>query len=294
MNDKGAQFAFIHAHSKDYPIQTLVEITEVSRAGYYKWLKRKGRNERDLIDERLLPYILKIFEVHRGTYGRKRIKAELEDTYSLTVNEKRISRIMRKYGLQCKIRKKRFKHRPQPHGTIPNVLNRKFKAIKAGMKFAIDISYIELKKGTQKWMYLCAIKDLYNGEIVSYSIGLSQELELVYRALDGLKKKRFAKGAILHSDQGFQFTNRDYIKRVKKMKLTQSMSRRGNCWDNACIENFFGHLKSEMYCFSQPETATEVIESVDSYIDYYNNIRRQTKLGTSPVKYRKNAQSKAA
>lgn len=286
MNDKAAQYAFIHAYSKQYPITKLVEITNVSRAGYYKWLKRKGSNVQDQKDEELLSYILKIFEEHRGTYGRKRIKIALENDYNLKVNEKRISRLMRKYGLQCKIRRKRFKNRPQPHGNIPHLLNRNFKAIKPGIKFAIDITYVEVKQGTQKWMYVCAIKDLYNGEIVSRSIGSSQELKLVHKALDELKKKRYMKGAILHSDQGFQFTHPSYIRRLKDMGLTQSMSRRGNCWDNACIENFFGHLKSEMYHFTQPETAIEVQEAVDSYIDYYNNKRVQTKLKMSPVQYR--------
>lgn len=150
----------------------------------------------------------------------------------------------------------------------------------------IDITYIEVKKGAQKWMYVCAIKDLFNGEIACYSIGQSQDMELVFRALNELKKKGFEKGAILHSDQGIQFTNPSYIKRLEKMGITQSMSRRGNCWDNACIENFFGHLKGEMYHFTQPQTAVEVIDAVADYINYYNHKRIQTKLKTSPVNYR--------
>src|SRR5699024_7235679 len=98
------------------------------------------------------------------------------------------------------------------------------------------------------------------------SIGTSQEMSLVHRALDELKKKGFAKGAILHSDQGFQFTNPAYIMCLKRMDITQSMSRRGNCWDNACIENFIGNMKSEIYNISLTETVIEVIESVESFI----------------------------
>lgn len=180
MNDKEAQFAFIHAHSTTYPVQKLVELTEVSRSGYYKWLKRRAEKVQDTKDEGLLPYIIKIFQDHRGTYGRKRIKLALKEEYDLRVNEKRISRIMRRYGLYCRIRKKRFRNQKQPHGTIPNVLNRHFKAIKPGKKFVIDITYIEVKKGAQKWMYVCAIKDLFNGEIACYSIGQSQDMELVF------------------------------------------------------------------------------------------------------------------
>lgn len=289
MNDTEEQYAFIHAYSKKHPVSRLVEITEVSRSGYYKWLNRKGNNDQDRKDEELLPYIRKIFNDHRGTYGRRRIKLALEIEYDLTINEKRISRLMRKYGLRCKIRRKRFKNGVQPHGTIPNLLNRNFKAKKPGIKFAIDITYVEVKKGTQRWVYVCAIKDLYNGEIVAYSRGTNQSMTLVHKALDNLKKKGFVKGAILHSDQGAQFTNPSYMMRLNKLEITQSMSRRGNCWDNACIENFFGHMKSEMYCFSQPETVVEVFEAVDSFINYYNNKRIQTKLKMSPVQYRGSA-----
>lgn len=286
MSDKTVQYAFIHAYSNKYPISQLVKIAEVSRSGYYKWLKRRGRNDQDKKDEELFSYIHKIFVENGGTYGRRRIKLALKEQYKLVVNEKRVSRIMKKYGLYCRIRQKRFRNRPQPHGKIPNVLNRDFNAIRPGIKFAVDITYVEVEKGPHPWIYVCAIKDLFNGEIVAHSQGTSQDMKLVYRALDGLKKKGFVKGAILHSDQGFQFTNPGYIKRLKDMGITQSMSRRGNCWDNACIENFFGHMKTEMYCFSEPKTIPEVHEIVDNYIKYYNNKRIQTKLKTSPVKYR--------
>ena len=286
MNATYELFSFIHAYADDYPVTTLVELTSVSRSGYYKWVKRKAETNQDKKDEELLPYILKIFKDHRGTYGRKRIKLALEETYEMKVNEKRISRIMRKYGLQCKIRRKRYKHRPQPHGDVPNILKRNFKAIRPGVKLAVDITYVPIKKGSQKWVYVCAIEDLYNREVVAYSTGTSQDLELVYRALFELKKRGFAKSAILHSDQGIQFTNPSYMKRLKDMGITQSMSRRGNCWDNACIENFFGHMKSEMPHFHEPETVLEVQEAVDHFIYYYNHNRAQNKLKMSPVKYR--------
>ena len=286
MNNKQVRYAFILAYSKEYPISTLAEITKVSRSGYYKWLKRDGESSLDKKDEEMIPFILKIFNDHKGTYGRKRIKLALENEYQIKVNEKRVSRLIRKYGLQCKIRRKRFKRFPQPHGKIPNILERNFRANKPGIKFAVDITYMDVKKGNQKWMYLCSIKDLFNGEIVAYSIGTSQEIALVHRALNELQKKGFAKGAILHSDQGFQFTNPAYMKRLKDMGITQSMSRRGNCWDNACIENFFGHLKSEMYHFTNPKTVIEVHNAVDTYMNYYNNKRIQSKLKMRPVQYR--------
>lgn len=286
MNTKEQSFAFVKAYSKKYPITKLVEIVGVSRSGYYKWEKRGGVNVQDGKDEEILPFILKVFNDHQGTYGRKRIKLALEEEHEMVVNEKRIARLMRKYGLFCRIRQKKYRHYSTLHKKIPNILNRNFHAKKPGIKFAIDITYVEIKKGKRKWAYVCAIKDLFNGEIVSYSISTSQNMELVFQAIDGLKRKGFMKGALLHSDQGVQFTNPAYMARLEKMGITQSMSRRGNCWDNACIENFFGHLKCEMYQFTQPESLTEVYEAVDNYIDYYNNKRIQIKLKTNPVNYR--------
>jgi len=289
VNDTEIQFAFIHAYAKEYPITKLVEITNVSRSGYYKWKNRGAENWKDIIDEKLIPYITKIFNDHRGTYGRKRIKQALEEEFDLVINEKRVARIMRKYGLVCKIRRKRFRHQHQPFGDVPNILDQNFKAIKPNMKLAIDISYLEVKKGIHKWVYLCAIKDLYNNEIVAYSMGTCMDTNLVYRALNELKKRKLENGAILHSDQGVQFTNFGYKQKIGAMGLTQSMSRRGNCWDNACIENFFGQLKVEAPHWSVPETVLEVYQSVHDYIYYYNNKRIITKLKTNPVKYRETA-----
>ncbi|WP_343800031.1 IS3 family transposase, partial [Bacillus carboniphilus] len=290
---KQESFAFIKAFEEEYPVTKLVEITsmseagKVSKSGYYKWRATCHlQSAQDQKDEELYYYILQIFHKHKGTYGRKRIYLELKNKHQMIVNEKRIARVMRKYGLRCQIRRRRFRNRNQPHGTVPNLLNRNFKALKPGKKLAIDITYVEAKEKNRKWLYACVIKDLYNGEVVAYSIGKNQSKTLVYRTLLELKKRGFEKGAILHSDQGSQFTNPGYMKRVLKMGLTQSMSRRGNCWDNACVENFFSHLKTEMYCFSTPKSAIEVQKAVEDYIYYYNNERLQNKLEMSPVEYR--------
>src|SRR5699024_11652143 len=125
---------------------------------------------------------------HKGNNGIKRIKQAIEEKYFIFANEKRVAPLKRKYVLVCKIRRKRFKHQNQPVGDIPNILNQNFKAMKPKIKFAVDITYLEVKKGRQKWAYLCAIKDLYNNEIVAYSMGTSMDTNLVYEALDQLKK----------------------------------------------------------------------------------------------------------
>lgn len=286
MKQKEVEFAFIEANAKDYPITLLVKLTNVSRSGYYKWKKRGGGSLQAQKDENLYHYILKLFHKHRGTLGRKRMKMALKEEYSIDIGEMRVSRIMRKYGLRCKIRQRRYIKSNEINRKVPNLLNRNFKVRKPGKKFAIDITYLPLKKGPNKYLYLCAIKDLFHDEIVAYSISARQDLELVYEALDRLKEKKFVKGAILHSDQGTQFTNAGYQMRVQKMGLTPSMSRKGNCWDNACIENFFSHFKCEIDCFFEnAETAFEVQNAAHEYIYYFNHTRINTKLQTSPIKF---------
>ncbi|WP_240620171.1 IS3 family transposase [Peribacillus acanthi] len=286
MLTKQEDFAFVATFEDQIPVTLLIEFTNVSRSGFYRWKNETGKRVRDFKDEDLFHLILEIFQASRGTYGKKRIKAALLRQHGLIVNHKCISRIMRKYGLVCKIRQKRFKRPIQPHGTIKNILNRKFNAQRPGMKFCIDITYVEVKKPIKRWAYVCAVKDLFNNEIVAYTVGPHQGMSLVLDSLNQLKEKGFEKGAILHSDQGFQFTNPTYIKRLERYGLTQSMSRRGNCWDNACIENFFGHLKCEMPFFGSPQTLEEVQTSVSDYMIYYNEERIQNKYGMSPLEYR--------
>jgi putative transposase len=286
---KQEEFSFIAAFEKDFPVTLLIQITTVSRAGYYKWKKEKGQRIRDFQDQELFSLIHEVFQASRGTYGKKRIKAALLRQHGLIINHKCISRIMRKYGLVCKIRQKRFKRSAQPHGTFQNILNRDFYSAKPRTKFCIDITYVKVKKPFVRWAYVCAIKDLFNNEIVAYTVGPHQGLMLVMEAINQLKEKGFEKGAIIHSDQGFQFTNPAYIKKVESYGLIQSMSRRGNCWDNACIENFFGHLKCEMSCFGSPQTFEEVQNTITNYMYYYNEIRIQNKYGMSPIEYRTHA-----
>ncbi|WP_165444964.1 IS3 family transposase [Gracilibacillus phocaeensis] len=283
---KELQFAFIEANAKDYPVTDLVELTDVSRAGYYKWKNRGGGSMQANQDEQLYSYLWKLHQEHRGTLGRKRMKIALKETYDIQAGEMRVARIMRQYGLRCKIRQKRYMKRHDSHHKVANILDRNFHAEKPGCKFAIDITYLPVQQGVNKFLYLCAIKDLFHDEVVAYALGPRQDMALVYEVLEGLKEKTFVKGAILHSDQGTQFTNAGYQMRVQEMGLTPSMSRRGNCWDNACIENFFSHAKCEMACFFEDaKTASEVQYAITEYIHYYNHKRIHTKLQTNPVHF---------
>lgn len=277
---------FIEENKERFSVTELVKLTGVSRSGYYYWLKTKTtRPSREELDRPLLEKMQILHRMNGGNIGRRRYKIDLLLHFGLTVNLKRIDRICRTYDLPLKTAKRAYRMATHEHHTVGNLMNRNFSALKPGLKFCMDITYIRAPKQT-KFMYLCAIMDLYNGEIVASRVADHQRVELVLETLDELKEKDYIKGALIHTDQGTQFTSGVYMNRLKEMNLTPSMSRRGNCWDNACIESFFGKLKTEMYGFSTPHTKEQLIEAVHNYIYYYNHIRTQLKLKMSPVSYR--------
>ena len=288
MLSKQQQFQFISEYAAQFSITLLLKLTTVSRAGYYKWKQANPKLHQNR-DEFLYHLISEVFDESKKTYGVKRIKLALLKNHGLIVNHKCIRRIMHKYNLMCVLPKPKFKRRPQPFGTIDNILNREFSAEIPLQKLCMDITYIKVNSPHPKWIYLCAVKDLYNNEIVAYDMSASQNMMQVFRVLNQLAKLPLVKNAILHTDQGFQFTNKLYIKRINEMGLTQSMSRRGNCWDNACIENFFRHLKAELPHFTTSETEEGVTQSTAKYINFYNQKRIQNKYGMSPIEFRLHA-----
>lgn len=286
MSANEVDFKFIEDNKEKYAVTQLVKLTSVSRSGFYAWLGREVGVTQEERDKPLLNMMMSLYITHGGNLGNLRFKDELANKYEEVVSVKRVTRMRRMYNLPLKTKRK-FKVRNHPHIYFGNLLNRNFKAIRPGIKFCIDITYLEVSKPRKNFMYLCAIKDLFNNEIIAYSIGQNQSSALVNDALDKLKKSGFMNDAILHSDQGTQFTNPTYVNQLQQMHLTQSMSRRGNCWDNACIESFFGKLKTEIPGFSIPETEGEMIEAVIEYITYYNEVRPQLKFKMSPIDYRK-------
>ncbi|MDM5332090.1 IS3 family transposase [Ureibacillus composti] len=291
MNGKRVTFEFIEEQSENYPVTTIFKfINGVSRSGYYKWKKEKETRESQAEkDKPILNEMIVHYRIHGGNLGNERFKLILDQILDHPINVKRIRRMREQYNLPL-LTKKRKPHRGfKEHVKVGNLLNRNFKARRQGIKFSIDISYLEIKKPASDFIFLCAIKDLFNNEIVAYKIGDYQDLDLVLDTVKLLKEKGPEKGAIIHSDQGSQFTSSLYMKELQNLQFTQSMSRRGNCWDNACIESFFGKLKTEMPGFGQPETKEEMIEAVSNYIKYYNEIRPQLKLKMSPVQYRNNS-----
>jgi putative transposase len=249
----------------------LVEIAEVSRAGYYKWRstesKRKTRQQRDQI---LKEYLLAIHR-SRPFYGYSRMQVALRKE-GFHVNHKRVYRLMKELNIQSVIRKKRRYFGKELSVIHPNRLNRKFKASEPNRMYVTDITYIPF--GT-RFFYLSSIQDLYNNEIVAWRVSHRNDLKLVMDTVEELAKKRDVHGAILHSDQGFQYTSKQYNQRIERLGLMGSHSRKGNCLDNACIESFFSHLKTETLYFSQCKTEQELYQAIDNYIWFYNHERFQ-------------------
>lgn len=254
----------------------------MARATYYYHLKRLATPDKH---ETVRKQVHAIYHAHKGRYGYRRITLELCNQ-SMPINHKKVARLMHECGLKSLVRIKKYRSYKGAVGKIaPNVLERDFNASSINKKWATDVTEFSLL-GEKR--YLSPIMDLYNGEIVSYTISPSPNLLMVTsmlkRALRGIKKDS---GLILHSDQGWHYQHATYQKMLHQKGVIQSMSRKGNCLDNAKMENFFGLLKSELLYLQKFHSIDELEKELKEYIFYYNNIRIKQKLkGLSPVKYR--------
>lgn len=272
--------------NQGYSILLLCHLAQVSRSGYYKWVKRQLiTTPKQLEDEQIKGKIAKCFKEVRGIYGYRRVTVWLEKKYGLKVNRKRVHRLMNVMGIQAIIRKKRpYYGKKEAYVISNNLLNRNFHAFRPSEKWVTDITYL-IFNGQR--LYLSAIKDLYNNEIIAYQISSRNDLKLVIDTIKQAKKKRNVEGILLHSDQGYQYTSRQYNNLIKRYKMVASMSRKANCWDNACMENFFSHFKTECFNRYTFRTVEEVKQEVQRYIHFYNHERFQQKLNNlSPYEYR--------
>ena len=275
-------------------VSYLCEIAGVSRSGYYNYFSlrsKEQREKRDAKDEIVMEIILKAFNFKGRKKGARQIKMTLEGQYNITYNLKRIRRIMKKYDIVCPIRRanpyKKMIKATQEHRVLPNLLNREFKQEVPGKVLLTDITYLYFGKGQKA--YLSTIKDGSTNEILAYHVLDRITLDLATDTLVKLKKNKkvkLAKDAFIHSDQGGHYTSPTFQNHVKKLGLGQSMSRRGNCWDNAPQESFFGHFKDEAY-IKPCATLEELKKEIKSYMTYYNNYRYQWDLKKmTPVQYR--------
>lgn len=242
--------------------------------------------------------ILETFEKHEGRYGYRRIHADLK-AQGHKINHKKVQRIMKKLNLKCVkfIRKSRYKSYKGTVGKIAkNRLNRHFNTPYTLQKLVTDVT--EFKCTNHEKLYLSPIMDLYNSEIIGFSISKRPTLEFV---IDSLKQvlpiihERAEYRTTIHSDQGWHYQHNSWVKTLKQNKIFQSMSRKATCADNAAMENFFGLLKQEMYYGEELMSYEALQKKMEKYINYYNNDRIKQKLaGMSPVKYRTHASQLAA
>jgi len=270
------------------PLRRCLEELGLSSSTYHFW--KKHENEENPKDRKLSEAIRCVQEQNRWAYGSKRMtKWLVSEGFAERLNHKRVERVMGKFDLHAKIRRR---HHPKnyyltlkenPVELPGNVLARDFSAEGPMRKLVTDITYLPTDEG---WVYMAAVMDLWNREIVSYRISRHMSLELVKDVVSRLGPCR---GTLIHSDMGWTYTNPSYIKHLKNLGFRQSMSRKGNCWDNACMENFFGLMKSEtIRQTKQILTVDGMVRLINDYIHWYNNQRIQKKLGyLSPVDFRK-------
>ncbi len=270
----------------EYKVGLLIDIAKIPRSTYYYYSKQFENPKPDKYEE-IKSEIRKIYDESKGRYGYRRVTKKLREKY--IVNHKTVQRLMHKMGIFCRVRMKKYNSFRGEVGTVaPNLLERDFKANKPNQKWVTDVTEFALF-GTK--LYLSPILDLFNGEVVSYNLSYHPNLNQVTDMLE----KAFAKipdntNLIFHSDQGWQYQHKHYQKMLKEKGIRQSMSRKGNCLDNACAENFFSLLKTELLYLQEFTSVEHFIKELHDYIEWYNTKRIKLKLdGMSPMEFRLHA-----
>lgn len=274
------KFRFIQQERQWFGVEALCLAMNVTRGGYWTWVGRRP-GPRALADVVLLGDIRRIHKAKRRVYGSPRVHGQLQKE-GKACGRKRVERLMREDGLRGKKSMKRFKPTTTDSAhNLPvarNILNRQFRRDRPNEAWVADISYIPTEEG---WLYLAAIMDLFSRRIVGWAMGATVDRHLALRALRmAVQQRRPPPGLIHHSDRGSQYASRDYQRELAKYGLTCSMSRKGNCWDNAPMESWFDTLKTELVGGDGFKTRRECIASVFEYMEvFYNRQRIHTALG---------------
>lgn len=273
-------------------VKLMCEIANVSRSGFYSHIKQtNNKNLRELKDQDDFELILSAYKYKGYKKGAKSIKMRLEFDFGIIMNLKKIRRIMAKYGLKCPIRKanpyRRMAKANKTNYVAPNLLERKFKDGNPNQIYLTDITH--LKYDLNKRAYLSVIKDAVTGES-DYVLSKTLEIDFVLETVQKLEDKHLDSNALINSDQGAHYTSISFQNIVKELGLEQSMSRRGNCWDNAPIESFFGNLKVDISnsdkTLNDCRNYKELELRIKEYFDYYNNDRPQWNLNRiTPKQY---------
>ncbi|QOS97467.1 IS3 family transposase [Brevibacterium sp. JNUCC-42] len=272
----------IHELHKSFTIKELCFILGIPRSTYYRWRQRNWHYKDEI--ERA---VIALCEKHKRRYGYRRITAAVRKQLDKSVNHKRVLRIMKENNMLSKVRKKKKVYLTgQDPVIVENLIQRDFSATNPNQKWFTDVSYLLFG---EELLYFSSIIDTYNNEIISYKVSKRQDISLALDTLTEACRNRDVQGVVLHSDQGGIYTSKRFQQYAKEKGITTSMSRKGNCHDNAAIESFHSHFKSEAFYAQEIKKISTniVLELVDEYIHYYNNERIQGKLNyLSPVEYR--------
>lgn len=270
------KYQFIKNHSGEFPVKKMAEVLQVSKSRYYSWLKEPS--VKIIKDQYLEPKIMKIFETNRETYGSPRISDALKDE-GIICGVNRTARIMKNMGIKASTKKKFIVTTDSNHDypIAPNIVDRNFTVERPNEVWVSDITYIWTHEG---WLYLCVILDLFSRLVVGYSMSVNIDTHLVSAALKmALISRNPDDGLIFHSDRGSQYASHDFRDLLENNGIIQSMSRKGNCWDNACAESFFSTLKKEEVYRRSYKTRKDARISIFDYIaTFYNNIRKHSFL----------------
>ena len=270
----------IYRHKDKYSISEMCRFFDVSRSGYYDYVKRMDVPAWDLP---LAEKIRECQEHSHSTYGYRRVHIWLE-RQGIYRNPKTVLRVMQKYNLLSEVRRKKYHNYTNGIYKYENHLARDFHEDRPNQKWVTDISYIRTGQG---FLYLSVIRDLYDNSIVAYKTGTEQNINLVLSTIRAAKRKEKVTGSLhLHSDQGFQYTSQAYYSLTKSYHITPSMSSRGNPYDNAIAENFFSILKTECIYRTKLKTYEEARLLIEQYIRFYNNERIQLKTKLTPLEKR--------
>jgi putative transposase len=279
------KFAFIDAEKATWPVLVLCAVLGVSRAGFYAW-KHRGPSARARADEELAEEVAAAHERSRHTYGSPRVYRALK-ARGVRVGKKRIERLMRERGIVAR-RKRRFRRTTDSnhsHPIAPNTLNRDFHADVPNETWVTDVTYVWTLEG---WLYLAAILDLCSRRVVGWAASASNDRELALVALSrACASRRPPHGLLHHSDQGSPYASEDYRNALRRHGAEASMSRRGDCWDNAVAESFFATLKGELVDYECYPTRSAAIASIGDYIEnFYNVTRIHSSIGNvSPIEF---------
>ena len=265
-----------------YDLAILLSCLKMPRSSFYFYVKQLGIPDKYVETKAA---IQSLYHKHKGRLGYRRITLLLR-SHGQTINHKTVLRLMQMLKLKSRIRVKKYRSYKGEQGNIaPNVLNRAFKTGKPNQKWATDVTEFNV---SGKKLYLSPVIDLYNQEIISSDLSQRPDFKSVMIMLDkALKKLPSTQPLLLHSDQGWQYQMKQYQNALQQKGITQSMSRKGNCLDNAIVENFFGTLKSELFYLKKYDSISQLKKEIKDYINYFKNDRIKINLkGMSPVQYR--------